>query len=251
MAAVQLAQDPAGYASPTSEEELQGNGVPQKLSAVPASVRSDFVVKVYSIVSAQLFVTCLIVTPIAADPRWINTNPGLSIAVNATSFVILITMVCCCQNMLRKFPTNFIYVGIFTVVMGVMLGFICARYTAASIIEAVLITALIFFGLSAYACLTKTDFTNMGAYVVGAGLALGAFGLVSMFFRSPFMQQLYAGLGALVFSFYIIFDTQKIMGGRHATSFSIDDYCLAAVTLYLDIVNLFVSILELLGDRRS
>ena len=56
--------------------------------------------------------------------------------------------------------------------------------------------------------------------------------------------------GAIIFSFYIIYDTQLIIGGEHKKyQFDVDDYVFATITLYLDIINLFLYILDLL-DRR-
>jgi protein lifeguard len=55
----------------------------------------------------------------------------------------------------------------------------------------------------------------------------------------------------LLFSVYIVYDTQLIVGGEHRKlSFSIDDYAFAALMLYVDIIQLFLSILELFGERR-
>jgi FtsH-binding integral membrane protein len=64
------------------------------------------------------------------------------------------------------------------------------------------------------------------------------------------MQLLYAGGGCLLFSFYLVYDTQLILGGQHKKyQFSVDDYVFAALNLYLDIINLFIFILQILGSR--
>eukprot|EP00913_Durusdinium_trenchii_P007276 g6838.t1 len=61
---------------------------------------------------------------------------------------------------------------------------------------------------------------------------------------------LYAGFGALLFSGYIVLDTQLIIGGKHSSfQFGTEDYVMAAITIYLDIINLFLYILSLFGDR--
>jgi len=58
--------------------------------------------------------------------------------------------------------------------------------------------------------------------------------------------------GVLLFTFYIVFDTQLLIGeyGGHKVQFGIDDYVFAALNLYLDIINLFLHILSLFGERR-
>ena len=56
----------------------------------------------------------------------------------------------------------------------------------------------------------------------------------------------------MLFSFYIVYDTQLIVGGKHRKiMFHIDDYVLAAVSLYLDVINLFLMILRLLNGERE
>lgn len=67
-----------------------------------------------------------------------------------------------------------------------------------------------------------------------------------MFTNSPFIQILYCSLGVLLFGIYIIVDTQLIVGGRSA-ELEIDDYFLGAMLLYIDIISIFLYILQLLG----
>eukprot|EP00927_Polykrikos_kofoidii_P053317 TRINITY_DN4769_c0_g1_i1.p1 TRINITY_DN4769_c0_g1~~TRINITY_DN4769_c0_g1_i1.p1 ORF type:complete len:250 (-),score=30.89 TRINITY_DN4769_c0_g1_i1:84-833(-) len=222
-----------------------------KLSSVPPSVRSDFIRKVYSILSAQLLVTTAIVCPffIYVNQEWVLDNIAIFWGANALSLAMICGVSCCCTDMLRKFPMNFIFLTVFAVAWGVILGFVTSLYTLESVGLAAGMTAAIFIGLTIYACTTKTDFTGLGPYLYGALLCLMLFGLVTFFVNSDIWQKVYAGLGALLFCFYIIYDTQLIVGGNHSREFSVDDYCLAALTLYIDIINLFLYLLELFGQR--
>lgn len=63
------------------------------------------------------------------------------------------------------------------------------------------------------------------------------------------IRLVYACLGVLLFSFFIVYDTQLIVGGAHKHAFDIDDYCFAALNLYLDIINLFLFLLQIFGAR--
>merc|ERR1712050_652670 len=144
------------------------------------------------------------------------------------------------------------FLALMTVGLSIMVGFATLRYETDAVLQATLTTALVFFGLTAYACVTKTDFTGLGPYLFGALLCLVLFGLVLMFFSSPVAHKIYAGLGALLFCFYIIYDTQLIVGGSHRKhEFTVDDYCFAALTLYLDVINLFLDLLALFGGGRE
>lgn len=59
----------------------------------------------------------------------------------------------------------------------------------------------------------------------------------------------YSCLGALLFAFYLVYDTQLLIGGNHKLSISPEEYVFAALTLYLDIVNIFMYILSIIGNR--
>ena len=57
--------------------------------------------------------------------------------------------------------------------------------------------------------------------------------------------------GALIFSCYLLYDTQLMMGGKHAYSLSPEEYIFASLNIYLDVINLFLYILMIVGGSRS
>ena len=66
-------------------------------------------------------------------------------------------------------------------------------------------------------------------------------GFLMSFVNVSLIDTIYSVFGAMLFSFYIIYDTQMIMGGRHKKfSFTVDDFVVASISLYLDIINLFL-----------
>ena len=76
------------------------------------------------------------------------------------------------------------------------------------------------------------------------------FGFMISFVNLPVLSIVYSSVGSLIFSFYIVYDTQMIVGGEHRRiKFHTDDYVIAAISLYLDIINLFLYLLELLDGR--
>ena len=78
------------------------------------------------------------------------------------------------------------------------------------------------------------------------GIILLFFGIACIFWRNPIVHLIYACLGALLFSIYLIFDTQLILGqGQFA--YSLDDAYLAAIQLYIDVIQLFLMILRIVG----
>jgi FtsH-binding integral membrane protein len=110
-------------------------------------------------------------------------------------------------------------------------------------------TAVVCIGLTLFATQTKIDFTPYSGVMFVAVLILMVMGMVLMFFRIPWLQTVYAGAGALIFSIYLVIDTQMIVGGSHKNQFSPEEYIFGAITLYTDIINIFLFLLQLLGSK--
>lgn len=240
-----------------SEDENPLKGQPLNKFA-PPDVRSEFIQKVYALLSIMLVTTTVVAAPFTmlTDAQVIEYAPALQ-GLMMGSLVLTLCMSCCCMEAMRHYPTNYLFLAIFSVLYGVIIGCVTMRYTIPSVLLAAGITAGIFFSLTAYACTTKSDFTGMGPYLLCALFGLIMFSFMSMFL-SFFFPGLYswarliqAGLGAILFSFYIVYDTQMIVGGTHSKyQYSVDDYAFGALSLYLDIINLFMYILALFGERK-
>eukprot|EP00416_Gambierdiscus_australes_P028585 CAMPEP_0171088478 /NCGR_PEP_ID=MMETSP0766_2-20121228/20807_1 /TAXON_ID=439317 /ORGANISM="Gambierdiscus australes, Strain CAWD 149" /LENGTH=265 /DNA_ID=CAMNT_0011546281 /DNA_START=14 /DNA_END=811 /DNA_ORIENTATION=+ len=231
------------------------------VAEVPPDIRSGFIRKVYAILSVQLAVTFAIAfyMNLNLTPRWVAENTLFFYMASFGTLGLTLGVSCCCASAMRTFPTNYIFLGAITLGMATMVGFSTVMYTTDSVLLALATTTAVFFVLTAYACLTKTDFTGMGPYLFAGLMALSMFGFMMMlwsfFTGAPLMgttmHKVYACGGVLLFVLYIIYDTQLIVGGTHKKhQFSVDDYAFAALNLYLDIVNLFMFLLELTGERR-
>ena len=116
---------------------------------------------------------------------------------------------------------------------------------------AVGITAMVCLGLTIFAFQTKWDFTGMGTFLFIAVLILMLFGFLAIFFPGKIMSLVYGALGAFIFSMYLIYDTQMMMGGKHKYSLSPEEYIFAALSLYLDIINIFLYILTIISASRD
>lgn len=231
------------------------DGIPgdTKVAEAMQHVRLGFIRKVYSILVMQLLLTIAIAAPICMmSSEWIQNHMSLFAVAKWTSLIIILGMGCCCQKAARTFPTNYLMLFTFTACEGVIIGFVGAVYQTDSVLLAAGITTAVFIGLTAYACFTKTDFTGCGPYLFAVLFALCLWGFIAIFFpMGEFMYKVYGAIGTLLFCCYIVYDTQMIVGGRHHKfQFEIDDYVFAALNLYLDIINLFLFILSLLGNRK-
>ena len=220
------------------------------------SIRKGFIRKVYSLLSIQLLTTFLISLTLnlvdGADKFVVSeTGRALMILSIIGTFGLLIMMICN-PNSARSSPSNYIILSLFTLFMSYLVGYSTLQYNTKSVLVAFAITGAITISLTLYACQTKYDFTDKGGYLLAILVGLVITGFVNMFIQNNVLQMICAGVGAILFSCYIVYDTQLIVGGSHKKyQFSVDDYVFAAITLYLDIINLFLYLLELIGGRRE
>jgi len=168
---------------------------------------------------------------------------GLVLALGglATLFILRKT-----EDSAAGIPTVFLFTGL----MGASIGPMLNRYAALPngselIMQAMGATALIFFSLSAYALTTKKNFSFMGGFLfVGLILAVIA-SIANIFFQVPAMQLAINAIVVLLMSGFILYDTSNIVHGGET------NYLRATVALYLNILNLFTSLLSLLGAFNS
>lgn len=197
----------------------------------------------------QLLITlvCVAIATIHIPTKnYIKTHPGLSLIAIVITFGTLIALACC-ENLRRKTPTNFILLFVFTVAESFLLSVTVTRYYPNEVLLALGLTTLICFALTIFALQTKIDFTVMGGFLLVAALVLLVGSIVAMFFPGKLMTLIIASAGALIFSLYLIYDTQLMVGGNHKYSISPEEYIFAALNIYVDVINIFMYILAIIG----
>merc|ERR1712072_803884 len=159
-------------------------------------------------------------------------------------------------DLTRSYPYNYVILFTFTIFEAILVGFASASYTWQSVLLCAGLTATIFFGLTLFAFKTQTDFTGFGPMLFGALLSLMTWGLMTCILSAfgvpiDWAIMMYDLFGVLIFVIYIVYDTQLIIGGDHkAHKFTVDDYVFAALNLYIDIMQLFLRLLRLLGKKK-
>ena len=146
---------------------------------------------------------------------------------------------------------------IYAAVTGVTFSFIFMIYAQDSIYSMFFLTAFSFGGLSAAGYLTKKDLGPIGSFCMMGLFGMIGFSILAFFFPSlggGSSSMIFSAIGVLVFSGLTAYDTQKIKALYERGAYSGDaDRKLAifgALTLYLDFINLFLSLLRIFGRRR-
>ena len=211
--------------------------------------RMSFIRKVYGILSFQLMITvgaCVVSMKVDKFADYQSDNIGLMIAIAVISIILSFTLFCYI-SIARKVPLNYIILLIFTNCQAYMISYICSTVEEPKIVViAAGCTLGIVISLTLYSIISKTDFTMCGGlfFLLGAGLLL--FGIFMLIFGNweP-LYVFYCCAGAVLYGFYLIYDTQLIIGGK-THELSIDDYIVGALILYIDIIAIFLRILDIL-----
>ena len=143
----------------------------------------------------------------------------------------------------------------FSTVMGISISYIFAVFTGISIAQTFLITSIAFAGLSLYGYTTKRDLGPMGAFLMMGLIGIIIASIVNIFIGSSMIHFAVSVIGVLIFAGLTAYDTQKIKTDYLAHAHAMDSEWLAksaimgALSLYLDFINLFMFLLQFLGNR--
>lgn len=142
----------------------------------------------------------------------------------------------------KGLPAIFAFTGIMGAALGPTLNYYVALPGGPSMImQALGGTALVFFSLSAYALTSRKDFSYMGGFLM-TGLIVAIVAIIANIFMGiPALSLTISAAIIMIMSGLILFDTSRIINGGET------NYIRATVSLYLNIYNLFINILHLLG----
>ncbi len=211
-------------------------------ASVSVGERLAFIKKVYGLLSLSL-VTAAIGAYLGSDPRLLL----IPVASNMMLFFVLeIGLIFFAQFVSKKPGLNMVALFSFTTVTGLVVGPLLYQVGPRIALEAFTLTALTFGGLTMYVVFSRRDFSFMRGFLV-TGLMIVIFGaLINLFFGSPMAHFMISGVSVFLFSGFILYDTSNILR-YHGT----DEYVSATLSLYLDILNLFIALLSILGFARS
>ena len=132
-----------------------------------------------------------------------------------------------------------------------LIGLLASMHKAESVLLAAAQTGAVTLGLTLWALRNKNpkyDLTAFGSSLAAGLLLFVTSTILAAIFRFPMNDVLFGGMGAALFSLFLIYDTQRIVGGpNHAHQLDDRDWCLASMELYLDITRIFLYILRMVA----
>lgn len=207
--------------------------------------RATLVRRTYALVLVSVIVTMV-------GASFGLSQPALMQAVAAhpiIAFLCALAPLLLATRKKAEFPMNIGLVLLFNFVMGVMISpalFFYGRTQPGLIGQAAVLTIGAFGILTLYAFVSRRDFSAWGSFLtVGLWVLIGTM-FLNLVFRNAAVDLWLAGVTVLLFSGLLIFDTWRLRN-----RYGPDEYVGAAVQIYLDLLNMFMAILRLLGNRRN
>ena len=138
----------------------------------------------------------------------------------------------------------------FAAIMGLSFTTIFAVYNMGSIVSAFFSASILFFTMSAYGYFTKKSLDSLGKFLFVGLIAIVIASIVNIFIGSTVTQMVISALAVIIFTGLTAYDTQKI---REMIMYEDQDNVevIGALTLYLDFINIFLSLLQLFGGKKE
>ena len=234
----------------SAENEKQNVYIAQSQEApdsIYLNIRNRFMLKVFGILIFQLVFTFAIVLicQIKVIKEFLLSQAILSICLLCIcTFVYIVAFIIflCSPNLMRRVPTNYIILFITTICITIDLVYICIFYKPEIIVAAIAFLIAICLAMICIALFNKIEIGYCNIVLIGL-LFLGInYGILAAIYRDYYLYFLYCLIGGIIYALFIAYDTTLIRD-----EFSIDDYAFGALTLYFDIIRLFILILRIFG----
>jgi uncharacterized protein len=217
--------------------------------------------KVYGTMSVGLLLTSLVAWAVGSSPAMMSVLYNLETgSPNILGWIVMflpLIMVFAFGAAINRLSAAGaqLYFYVYASVMGLSLAWIFMAFTGISIAQTFLVTSIAFAGLSLYGYTTKRDISGWGAFLIMGLIGIIVASIVNIFLGSPALHFAISMIGVLIFAGLTAYDTQKLKNDYIQHAHAMDGEWLAksailgALNLYLDFVNLFMFLLQFLGNR--
>lgn len=233
-----------------------GYTIPQQktfdtLESIDAGQR-QFMLRVYNNMGLGLIVSGLI-------SYLIGTNAALSAAIWGSPLAWVAMLAPLAVVLVMSFGIERLSAGtanalfyVYSALMGVSLSSIFVVYQLGSIVQVFFITAATFLSMSLYGYTTKRDLSKFGSFLIMGVFGLIIASLVNIFMQNSMFAFVISAIAVLVFTGLTAYDTQRIRDMYYYADKDQREKLAVhgALTLYLDFINIFISLLNILGNRK-
>jgi len=214
----------------------------------------NYFISVYNNMTLGLIISGLIA-------YWMSTDAALMAAIWKTNlaWVVIFAPVVMSFGLVFVFDSLSpfaarVFFYVFAAVMGASLSQVFMIFKFGSIFQVFFITSATFLVMSVYGYTTKKDLSSLGSFLLMGVIGLVIAGVINIFLQSPIMSFVISSIAVLVFTLLVAVDTQQLKDVYYSTY---DDEkrekmgILGALNLYMDFINIFINLLQLIGEKNS
>ncbi|KAI6174409.1 hypothetical protein M3Y98_01186900 [Aphelenchoides besseyi] len=238
---------------PPSYEQVQNDGArfmgpkmrsdgKDPVALADASIRLGFLRKVLGILSFQFAATVILCAALYLTPvirGFVQQQSWLMFVFLFGSIGVLFAMFVHAYNA----PLNYFLLGIWTVMQALTVATVVTFYDLEVVLQALFVTVAVVGSLFVYTMQSKHDWRKSYALLASMSIAFIVGTLLQIVLMSSTFNFLMSLFGAALFSLYLIFDIDMVMNYH-----SEEDYIIACITIYMDVINLFLQILQIIAQ---
>ncbi|KAI6181967.1 hypothetical protein M3Y99_01968900 [Aphelenchoides fujianensis] len=224
-----------GHAKPLREGK-------EPVALADASIRMGFLRKVLGILSFQFLATVVLSAGIYLTPvvrGFIQNQSWIVFLFLIGSIGVLFAMFVHAHNA----PFNYFLLGGWTIMQALTVAAIVTFYDAEVVLQALFVTVAVVGSLFFYTMQSKRDWRKSYALLASLSIAFVVGTLLQIILMSTMFNFMMSLFGAALFSLYLVFDIDMVM--HHHSE---EDYIIACIMIYMDVVNLFLNILHIVAE---
>lgn len=220
------------------------------ISAIDEGLRT-FMLRVYNYMALGIGISGLMAYFVASTPALAHVVKDFHLLFMLAPLGVVLFLGARIDKMEASTAQTLFWV--YAALMGISLSIVLAMFKLESVARIFFITASVFGSMSLYGYTTKKDLTSMGSFMIMGLWGVILASIVNMFMQSSAMQLLISVLSVIIFTALTAYDTQKIKeiyAESDHTEIASKKAVFGALTLYLDFINIFMSLLYIFGDRK-
>jgi FtsH-binding integral membrane protein len=216
----------------------------------------QFMYAVYGFMAAALMLTAVVAYYVSVTPKIMNylvKNPYVFIGLAVAQIVLVIGISAAIRKI--SFVTALTLFFVYAILLGITLSSLFFVFKIGSIYQTFAVAAAMFAGMGLYGYFTRRDLTSVGSIGIMIVWGMMVSMLINMWWQNSMFELMISGCGVVVFALLTAYDTQRIK--TIAQEMFLDDEgmykvaVIGALTLYLDFINLFLFLLQFMGQRKD
>jgi len=212
-----------------------------------------FMLSVYNYMTLALGISGLVSIGVSMSPALMTAIWGSAFGYVVVFLPLIMSLAFMFMFNKMTFQQTQIYLFVFAAAMGLSLSSIFAVYKLGSIAQVFFISAATFGTASLYGYTTKKDLTTFGSFLIMGALGIVIASVVNLFLQSSAFAFAISCLAVLIFTGLTAYDTQQLKSTYDSTYGEEREKMgvFGALQLYLDFINIFISLLQLIGEKKE